>query len=128
MHKPRQEVETFSSGASQTVRCEFHGDMAIMVNTLGPGTDQTAFLRSLSTGSCEVPHWGYMLEGSVTVGYTDGTEETIRAGEVFHLPSGHDVIRTDEGCEFVEVSPAEGVKAIFAEATQKRGTKDQSGR
>jgi hypothetical protein len=128
MHKPRHEVDTFSRGASQTVRCEFADDMAIMVNTLGPGTDQTPFLRSLAAGSCEVPHWGYMIEGSVTVGYVDGTEETIRAGEVFYLPSGHDVIRTDEGCEFVEVSPAEGLKAIFAEATQKRAAKDQTDR
>lgn len=125
MHKPREEVDTFSSGASQTVRCEFAGDMAIMVNTLGPGTDQTAFLRSLEAGCCQVPHWGYMIEGSVTVGYTDGTEETVRAGEVYYLPGGHDSVRTDEGCEFFEVSPADGTKAIFAEASQKRAARNQ---
>lgn len=69
-----------------------------------------------------------MLKGSVIVGYTDGTEETIRVGEVFYLPTCHDVIRTDEGCEFVEVSPTAGVKAMFAEPTQKRAAKNQTDR
>ena len=41
------------------------------------------------------------------------------------LPGGHDSVRTDEGCDFVEFSPAEATRASLAEASQKRATKDE---
>jgi hypothetical protein len=56
---------------------------------------------------CCVPHWGYVLEGSVIFDFEDGTRERARAGEVFycpHGPPGH-VYSYDEDSRLIEFSP-----------------------
>ena len=116
MHKSREALPAISESKRSSVRGEYAGENAITINEMAPGTDQTAFLRSLSAKCCQVPHWGYLIEGSLIVGYTDGTVQTIKAGEVFYVPAGHDQSRTDDGCRYVEVSPGEGIKALLLEA------------
>ena len=49
------------------------------------------------------------------IGYTDGTTETISKGEVFHLRSGHNSLRSDGGVSYVEFSPAEEQAAMSTE-------------
>jgi len=61
-------------------------------------------LKELPDDHCQVLHWGYVLTGSITVGYTNGHEETLRVGDLLYLPPGHSP-RTDEGVTFVEFSP-----------------------
>jgi quercetin dioxygenase-like cupin family protein len=36
-----------------------------------------------------VEHWGYVFKGQVRVGYTDGQEEILSAGDAFYIPRGH---------------------------------------
>lgn len=74
--------------------------------TMKKGTDIAPLLESLPEGACNSPHWGYMLEGAVTVHYTNGTEEVTTAGDVFYWPPGHSV-RVDEDASFVLFSPTE---------------------
>jgi hypothetical protein len=57
-------------------------------------------------GACSVPHWGYVVEGSLTNGYTDGASETIGAGELFHFPAGHSQFGSTDGARWIEISPA----------------------
>lgn len=40
---------------------------------LKSGTDIAPLLKGLEADLCQSPHWGYMIEGEVTVSYGDGT-------------------------------------------------------
>jgi hypothetical protein len=89
--------------------------MAVNINRFEPGCDMSPMLAQLATGSCQEPRWGYMIEGSRTVGYADGSSETVTAGEVFHLPPGHNSVVTDTGCLIAEFSPAAEMAAVLEE-------------
>src|SRR5688572_14653010 len=39
---------------------------------------------------CEVEHLGFVLRGSAAVRMADGTEKTMRPGDFFAIPPGHD--------------------------------------
>jgi len=69
------------------------------------GADATPLLVGLPGNLCQCPHWGMVLQGSIHVRYTDGTEEIVRAGEVYYWPPGH-TVWVDEDYEAVEFSPA----------------------
>lgn len=58
------------------------------------------------TSSCQVHHMGMCLEGEMAYRLDDGTEGTLRPGDVVDLPAGHDawVVGTD-ACVFLDVSP-----------------------
>ena len=45
-----------------------------------------------------------MMEGEVTVSYSDGTEETVIGGELFYWPPGHS-IRVGADAEVILFSP-----------------------
>jgi len=55
---------------------------------LGKGAGITELLHGLKGNLCQVPRWGYMIEGRVTVTYADGTAESPRAGDRFYWPHG----------------------------------------
>src|SRR5947207_9794485 len=42
------------------------------------------------TESCQNSHVGYAVSGQITVRLDDGTEKTIRAGDSYTIPPGHD--------------------------------------
>lgn len=67
--------------------------------------DESPF-RGLPEDRCQCDHWGYLFTGSFRVSYTDGTEETVSAGEAYHLRPGH-FVQTLEPVELVEFSPVE---------------------
>ena len=69
------------------------------------GADAAPLLEGLPQNLCQCPHWGTVLRGSIHVRYADGTEETVRAGEVYYWPPGH-TVRVDEDYEAVEFSPS----------------------
>jgi hypothetical protein len=69
------------------------------------GTDFKALLIGLPDDKCHCPHWGYVLKGSLHVGYADGTEEVLKAGEAWYMPPGHTVWTTDEDAALVFFSP-----------------------
>jgi hypothetical protein len=69
---------------------------------------------------CPVPHWGFVLSGEIAVRYSDGREETARAGEAFYLPPGH-LPFTAGGAEIIEFSPAEAMAEQWAKAAAAFG-------
>jgi len=79
---------------------------------LPAGTDFTPLLKGLPGDLCGCPHWGQVLEGSITLQYADGTQETNRAGDIFHWPAGH-TGWTDEGVVFLELSPTEAIAPVL---------------
>ena len=94
---------------------------AANINRLAPGTDFGPLLAQLPGGDCPVPHWGYMIEGSITVHYRDGDEETVDAGQIFHLPAHHDRLVTATGALYAEFSPADAAHRLLAEVALVMG-------
>jgi hypothetical protein len=81
-----------------------YGKMAGEYFSLGSGTDIAPLLKGLEGDLCQSPHWGYLIEGEVTVTYTGGEEEIIHAGDLFYWPPGHSVrVRLD--AEVILFSP-----------------------
>ncbi len=81
-----------------------YGSIAGEYFSLKTGTDIAALLKGLESDLCQSPHWGYMIEGEVTVSYSDGTEETVVGGELFYWPPGHSV-RAGADAEIILFSP-----------------------
>ena len=71
---------------------------------MAAGTDLAPLLKGLDGDACQSPHWGYLLEGEVVVNYTDGNEETVRAGDLFYWPPGHSV-KVAADAEIILFSP-----------------------
>jgi hypothetical protein len=81
-----------------------YGAMGAEFFSLAAGTDIAPLLKGLEGDACQSPHWGYLLAGRMTVSYTDRTEETISAGDLFYWPPGHSV-RVTEDADIVLFSP-----------------------
>ncbi len=81
-----------------------YGKMAGEYFSFGAGTDIAQLLQGLDGNLCHSPHWGYVLEGGITVRYADGSTETVAVGELFYLPPGHSVA-SPQGAEIVLFSP-----------------------
>jgi hypothetical protein len=81
--------------------------------TIREDHDLTPILATLPTGRCECPHWGYMLEGRMTVDYASGGTEVFEAGDAFYMRPGH-APRAEAGSRFVQFSPTEELAATEA--------------
>lgn len=81
-----------------------YGTFAAEYFSLGAGTDIAPLLKGLTHDACHAPHWGYMLDGTVVVTYTDGHEESCSKNDLFYWPPGHSV-RVDADAEVILFSP-----------------------
>jgi hypothetical protein len=72
--------------------------------SLGAGTDISPLLKGLKGDLCQAPHWGYLLQGELTVTYADGTHEVISTGDLFYWPPGH-TVKVGKDAEVVLFSP-----------------------
>ena len=79
---------------------------------LPAGTDFTPLLKGLENDLCQCPHWGYVVAGSITLRYADGTEETNHAGDAYVWPAGH-TGWTDTGVTFIEFSPTSEITPVL---------------
>ena len=66
--------------------------------------DLAALFRGLPDDLCQLPRWGYVLQGMITFRFADGTEETYVAGDAYYVPPGHTPVHY-AGAEIVEFSP-----------------------
>jgi hypothetical protein len=96
----------------ESAQLEWAG-MTVASTAFAAGTDGTDMLRQMcGEGLCPVPHWGYVVSGSIGARYSDGHEEVAQAGEVFYLPPGHAPFTT-EPAEVIEFSPAHAVAEMM---------------
>lgn len=72
--------------------------------SLAAGVDTTPLFQGLQDNLCQCPHWGYVLKGIVTTTNADGEQETVRSGDLFYWPPGHNV-RVDSDAELIMFSP-----------------------
>lgn len=77
-----------------------HGHLDVMTfedgTTVGRGVFEPGWKWSVDvkplaeTESCQAAHTGYALSGAMVVRMNNGEEMTIRAGDTFQIPPGHD--------------------------------------
>jgi hypothetical protein len=72
--------------------------------SLGAGADISPLLKGLEGDLCQSPHWGYLLQGKLTVTYADGKEGVISGGDLFYWRPGH-TVRVGEDAEVILFSP-----------------------
>jgi hypothetical protein len=87
------------------------GGMIIALERWNAGLDTGEMFAEMPDGACQEPHWGYMVKGQITMRYTDGTTETLSAGQAYYLRPGHNA-HVDEDCELVEFSRADDAPGI----------------
>ncbi|MBI3553171.1 MAG: cupin domain-containing protein [Elusimicrobia bacterium] len=59
--------------------------------TFEPGWKWSACVKPIAkTDSCQAPHFGYQVSGTMVTKMEDGTEKTSKAGDVVNIPPGHD--------------------------------------
>ena len=92
--------------------------MTVAYNEMPKGTDITPLLKGLANDSCHCPHWGYVVQGSIRVIYDDGTEETVKGGDVFYWPAGHTVI-VEEDVKIIDFSPEKEFNEVMAHIGKK---------
>ena len=61
-------------------------------------------LKGLENDLCQSPHWGYVMQGELTVTYTDGKQEMLNGGDLFYWPPGH-TVKVGEDAEVILFSP-----------------------
>ncbi|MCK4992528.1 MAG: hypothetical protein KAS29_18650 [Bacteroidales bacterium] len=68
------------------------GGMAVDINRAPAGADFSPLLEGLKNDKCQVPHWGYVVEGAIRIIYENGEEDVFSEGEAFFMKSGHTAI------------------------------------
>lgn len=105
MHLDKEQIPTIFALPGATARQQAgFGDLAAEYFTLAAGTDIAPLLTGLPGDACDADHYGYLIDGTVVVTYTDGTSETCTGGDVFYWPPGHSV-RVEEDAAIVLFSP-----------------------
>ena len=72
--------------------------------SLSAGVDTTPLFQGLHGNACQCPHWGFVLQGQITTTNESGTQETVKANDLFYWPPGHNV-KVDADAEIVMFSP-----------------------
>ncbi len=97
------------------------GRMAGEYFSLAAGTDITPLLKGLEGDLCQAPHWGYLIEGEVTVTYASGEQETVRGGDLFHWPAGH-TVRVAADAEIILFSPEQEHGRVLEHLARQLGS------
>ena len=79
--------------------------------------DATPLLKGLPDDQCQCPHWGYVVNGRVTIRYAD-REEVFETGDAFYTPPGHVPVKHEPGTEMLLFSPAEELREVAATMTK----------
>ncbi len=87
------------------------GGMTIALERWSAGLDTGEMFADLPGGACQEPHWGYIFSGSVTMRYTDGTSETLSAGQAYYIRPGHNA-HVDSDVDLVEFTKADETPGI----------------
>ena len=72
--------------------------------SLGAGTDISPLLQGLDGDLCQSPHWGYVIEGKLTVTFSNGQQETVSSSDIFYWPPGH-TVQAEQDTEMILFSP-----------------------
>jgi hypothetical protein len=96
------------------------GVMGAEYFTMAKGADLAPLLEGLRGDMCDSAHWGYVINGTVTVTYGDGSTELCAGGDVFHWPAGHSV-RVEEDADLILFSPQSEHTPVIGHIKHKMG-------
>jgi len=83
-----EETREFAKGKLELIHVN---DALVGRATFQPGWKWTASVGPImKTASCQAAHFGYQVSGVMRTRMDDGTEVDSKAGDVCHLPPGHD--------------------------------------
>jgi len=94
------------------------GGMTVDMNAAPAGTDFTPMLEGLENDHCQVPHWGYVIQGAVQIEYEDESKEVFSEGEVFYMKPGHTALVLRD-LKLVSFRPEEGMHELGAHLEKK---------
>ena len=94
------------------------GNMAVAVNAMPAGTDLGPLLVGLKNNSCQVPHWGYIIKGSMRLKYDSGEEVFLKAGDLFYMAPGH-TGKVEEDLKLLDFSPQEDFAKLVSHLEKK---------
>jgi len=117
----RTELPTRLEAGGVCIQAHDWGDINVARIRFPKGADATPLLEGMPQGLCPCPHWGTVLKGSIHVRYADGSEEVVRAGEVYYWPPGH-TVWVDEDYEAIEFSPSEQMGELIQHLNTKLST------
>lgn len=92
----RQQLNFGDATGLGMISCEYF--------SLSAGVDTTPLFHGLKDNLCQCPHWGFVLQGQITTTNTKGTQETVKANDLFYWPPGHN-IKVDADAEIIMFSP-----------------------
>ncbi len=97
------QVRQFPTGRCDIVTLD---EMSVGRFVFQPGWRWSKDVKPVAgTSSCQFRHLGYTVSGALEVLMNDGTTMTIRAGEAYEIPPGHDAwVVGDEPWDSVEFS------------------------
>jgi hypothetical protein len=72
--------------------------------SLGAGTDLSPLLQGLEGDLCQSPHWGYIIEGELTITFADDHQEKAVTSDLFYWPPGH-TVKAGKDTEMILFSP-----------------------
>jgi len=107
--KQRAEEQDFGVAIDRTAHLD---DITVNIVTIRETHSLKDALAALPGGTCQCPHWGYMLAGYMSCDYGDRTE-SYGPGDAFYMTPGH-VPTADAGAEFVIFSPKDQLAATDA--------------
>jgi uncharacterized cupin superfamily protein len=118
-------VRIKAPGAVARVQTDFgdasgYGKIGGEYFSLGAGADIAPLLKGLEGDLCQAPHWGYVLQGELTVTYADGEEEKIKGGDLFYWPPGH-TVRVGADAEVILFSPQDEHGKVIEHMKGKMG-------
>ena len=111
MHISKNEVpiKINAPGAVACQKTDFgdatgYGKIGAEYFTMAAGTDIAPLLQGLEDDVCHAPHWGYLINGEITVTYKNGETEDVHSGDLFYWPPGH-TVKVGKDAEMVLFSP-----------------------
>jgi hypothetical protein len=86
---------------------DHHDDIdgyTVSIVSFGADIDGAPLMKGLPDDRCQCPHWGYVVQGTVTFTFADHVED-YAAGDAFYVPPGHTPAHSADS-EIVLFSPA----------------------
>jgi hypothetical protein len=120
MKQDRNRLPTRLESGGVCIQAQDWGDLNVARIRFPSGADAAPLLEGLPQNLCPCPHWGTVIRGSIHVRYADGSQETVRAGEVYYWPPGH-TVRVDEDYEAIEFSPSRAMGEVIDHLAAKLG-------
>jgi mannose-6-phosphate isomerase-like protein (cupin superfamily) len=86
----------------------FKDGSSVARGTFEPGWKWSNDVKPIAkTETCQVVHTGTCISGQMTIKMDSGEQFTLRAGDAYHIPAGHDAwVDGKEKCVLIDVGMA----------------------